>query len=75
MKKIILLLSTLFSFSFFLTAQSIDKALEQLETVRLQNGEQSQEYLSALDTVILKANLTGEKTTAFTYSNSPLNFE
>lgn len=73
MKKIILLLSTLFSFSFFLTAQSIDKALEQLETVRLQNGEQSQEYLSALDTVILKANLTGEKTTAFTYRKQHLN--
>lgn len=72
MKKIILLLSTLFSFSFFLTAQSIDKALEQLETVRLQNGEQSQEYLSALDTVILKANLTGEKTTAFTYRKQHL---
>ena len=65
MKKIILLLSTLFSFSFFLTAQSIDKALEQLETVRLQNGEQSQEYLSALDTVILKVNMAGDLETAF----------
>ena len=72
MKKIILLLSTLFSFSFFLTAQSIDKALEHLENVRLQNGEQSQEYLSALDTVILKANITGAKTTAFAYRKQHL---
>ena len=52
MKKIILLLSVLLPFCLNVAAQSLDKALEQLETVRMQKGEQSQEYLSVLDSVI-----------------------
>ena len=73
MKKIIILLIALLSLSFYTNAQTLDKALEQLEVVRAQNGEQSQEYLSALDTVILKANLADETQTAFTYREKHLN--
>lgn len=72
MKKFILLLLALFSFSLFVSAQSLDSALEQLEVVRQKNGEQSQEYLSALDNVILHANTVGEMQTAFTYRKKHL---
>lgn len=67
MKKIILLAATLFSLSFFANAQSLDKALERLETVRSQKGEQSQEYLTALDTVIWAASMTGDNSMAISY--------
>ena len=73
MKRFVFLLFAFFlSFSFFATAQSLDSALNQLETVRLKNGEQSKEYLSALDTVILKANIAGQTQMAFDYRKKHL---
>ena len=67
MKKILLLLVALLSLSLFANAQSLDKALEQLETVRVQKGEQSQEYLSALDSVIKVAYLTNNHEVRYNY--------
>ncbi len=67
MKKIVLLIFAIFSLSFYVDAQSLDKALEQLELVRTQKGEQSEEYLSALDSVIINASRLGEKETAIAY--------
>lgn len=67
MKKILLFVSALFSLSFIANAQSLDKALERLETVRSQKGEQSQEYLTALDTVIWAASMTGDNSMAISY--------
>lgn len=72
MKKIILLAATLFSLSFFGNAQSLDKALERLEKVRSQKGEQSQEYLTALDTVIWAASMTGDNSMAISYRQQHL---
>ena len=72
MKKIILLVFAMLSFSFFADAQSLDMALEQLESVRAQKGEQSQEYLSALDSVILKADMVGESSMAISYRQQHL---
>ena len=60
------------SFPFFAAAQSLDKALEQLELVRAQKGEKSEEYLSALDSVVLKANISGEKAMALAYRQQHL---
>ena len=67
MKKILLLAAALLSLSFFANAQSLDRALERLETVRSQKGEQSQEYLSALDSVIVNATMLGEISKSFVY--------
>ncbi len=67
MKRFFLLLMAFFSFTYYGVAQSLDKALEQLELVRTQKGEQNEEYLSALDSVIINANRLNEKETAITY--------
>lgn len=72
MKRFFLILLAFTAFPFFAAAQSLDRALEQLEAARMKNGEQSQEYLSVLDTVILKANMAGETPTAFTYREKHL---
>jgi CHAT domain-containing protein len=72
MKKIILLAATFFSLSFFANAQSLDKALERLETVRSQKGEQTQEFLTALDTVIWAASMTGDNSMAISYRQQHL---
>lgn len=55
MRKILLLIVFVCSLGIFCTAQALDKALEQLELVRTQKGEQSQEHLSALDSVVFYA--------------------
>lgn len=72
MKRFVLLLMAFTALPFFAAAQSLDKTLEQLEFVRLQKGEQSEAYLSALDSVILKANISGEKAMALAYRQQHL---
>lgn len=61
MKKIILLLVALFSFSFFSGAQSLDNYLDGLERIRVEEGAFSQEYMSAIKefcNVLEKAEMT-----------------
>lgn len=72
MKRLVLLLLSLLSLSLYVSAQSLNQTFEKLEVVRLRKGEQSQEYLSALDTVILKANTIGDLETAFNYRKKHL---
>ena len=73
MKRFVLLLLALYGFSFYGTAQSLDKALERSEMIREQKGEQSQEYLAALDSVIQYASLSEELETALSYRKAHLN--
>ena len=54
------------------TAQTLDKYIEKLETVRNNNGELSEAYLQALDSMILQANAVNELNTAILYRGKHL---
>lgn len=67
MKKTILVLLIIIPYSFIVNAQSLDKALEQLEIVQEKKGEVSIEYLTALDSVIQYASLSDNLGIAITF--------
>ena len=54
------------------TAQTLDKYIEKLETARNNNGELSEAYLQALDSMILQANAVNELNTAILYRGKHL---
>ena len=73
MKRPFLILLAFAAFPLFAAAQSLDRALEQLEAARLKNGEQSKEYLSALDSAALYSRESGELAEALSYRTKHLN--
>ena len=72
MRKILLLIVFVCSLGIIGKSQSFDKALEQMELARVQKGEQSQEYLSALDSVVFYAGSLNRFDTALLYRRQHL---
>jgi CHAT domain-containing protein len=72
MKRVFTLVFIAISFITLGTAQTLDKYIEKLETARNNNGELSEEYLQALDSVILQANALNGLNTAILYREKHL---
>lgn len=72
MRRLFALAVIAVSFISFGIAQSLDRSIENLETVRNINGEFSEAYLQALDSVILQANALNELNTVIVYRKKHL---
>ena len=67
MRRLFTLAIIAVSFITFGTAQTLDRYIENLETVRNINGELSEAYLQALDSVILHASLSDDLVSAISF--------
>lgn len=72
MRRLFALAVIAVSFITFGMAQSLDRSIENLETVRNINGELSEAYLHALDSVIQQANEINELNTVIVYRKKHL---
>ena len=72
MRRLFTLAIIAVSFITFGTAQTLDRSIENLETVRNINGELSEAYLQALDSVIQQANEINELNTVIVYRKKHL---
>ena len=72
MRRLFALAVIAVSFITFGMAQSLDRSIENLEIVCNINGELSEAYLQALDSVIIQANSANELNTAILYRGKHL---